>query len=157
VIFAYVSVDVPAPQRQHPNLASPSCAGISVHPSQGSRIKGRTFMGALASAVRTRHEYQERLAHARSTTDQLFQILRDEALYDRPIAERHRVIFYVGHVEAFDWNLLGQRAFGLKRFHPTFDQLFAFGIDPVGGGLPNDRPEDARGNAGIYVPPAGRR
>jgi len=97
-------------------------------------------MGALATAVRTRHEYQMRLTHARSTTDQLFQILRDEALYERPIAERHRIIFYVGHVEAFDWNLLGQRAFGLKRFHPTFDQLFAFGIDPVGGGLPSDKP-----------------
>jgi ergothioneine biosynthesis protein EgtB len=99
-------------------------------------------MGALATAVRTRHEYQLRLAHARSTTDQLFQILHDEAFCERPIAERHRVIFYVGHVEAFDWNLLGQRAFGLKRFHPTFDRLFAFGIDPVGGGLPSDQPED---------------
>lgn len=99
-------------------------------------------MGALASAVRTRHEYQERLAHARSTTDQLFQILREDAFYERPIAERHRVIFYLGHVEAFDWNLLGQRAFGLKRFHATFDQLFAFGIDPVGEGLPTDKPED---------------
>jgi gamma-glutamyl hercynylcysteine S-oxide synthase len=99
-------------------------------------------MAALATAVRTRHEFQLRLAHARSTTDQLFQILRDDAFYDRPIAERHRIIFYVGHVEAFDWNLLGQRAFGLKRFHPTFDQLFAFGIDPVEGGLPSDQPAD---------------
>jgi ergothioneine biosynthesis protein EgtB len=99
-------------------------------------------MGALATAVRTRHEFQVRLAHARYLTDDLFEILQEEAFYERPIAERHRVIFYTGHLEAFDWNLLGQRAFGLKRFHPTFDQLFAFGIDPVGGGLPSDRPED---------------
>jgi len=109
-------------------------------------------MGALATAVRTRHEIQLRLAHARSTTDELFQVLRDEAFYERPIAERHRVIFYLGHVEAFDWNLLGQRAFGLKRFQPTFDQLFAFGIDPVGGGLPTDQPKDwpARAEVDAY-------
>jgi len=99
-------------------------------------------MGALATAVRTRHDHHLRLIRARTTTDELFQILRDDAFYERPIAERHRVIFYLGHVEAFDWNLLGQRAFGLRRFHSTFDQLFAFGIDPVGGGLPTDQPRD---------------
>jgi ergothioneine biosynthesis protein EgtB len=68
--------------------------------------------------------------------------VRRDALYDRPIPERHRIIFYIGHVEAFDWNLLAQRAFGLQSFHPSFDQLFAFGIDPVGGGLPADQPSD---------------
>ncbi len=99
-------------------------------------------MGALATAVRTRHDHHTRLIRSRRTTDELFQILRDDAFYERPIAERHRVIFYLGHVEAFDWNLLGQRAFGLRRFHRTFDQLFAFGIDPVGGGLPTDQPAD---------------
>ena len=99
-------------------------------------------MVALATAVRTRHDHHLRLIHARSTTDELFQILRDDAFYERPIAERHRVIFYLGHVETFDWNLLGQRAFGLLRFHPSFDQLFAFGIDPVGGSLPADQPGD---------------
>src|SRR5438309_10829223 len=99
-------------------------------------------MGVLATAVRTRHDHHLRLIQARATTDELFQILRDEAFYERPIAERHRIIFYLGHVEAFDWNLLAQRAFGLQSFHPTFDKLFAFGIDPVGGGLPTDQPSD---------------
>ena len=99
-------------------------------------------MGALATAVRTRHDHLTRLIQARSTTDQLFQILKEDAFYERPIAERHRVIFYLGHVEAFDWNLLGERAFGLAKFHRSFDQLFAFGIDPVGGGLPTDQPSD---------------
>jgi ergothioneine biosynthesis protein EgtB len=31
---------------------------------------------------------------------------------------------------------------GLKSFHPEFDRLFAFGIDPVEGGLPSDQPSD---------------
>src|SRR5215831_12103894 len=109
-------------------------------------------MGALASAARIRNDIHTRLLDARTRTDELFRIVRTEAIYDRPIAERHRVVFYVGHVEAFDWNLLGQRAFGLKRFHPTFDQLFAFGIDPVGGGLPSDKPEEwpARAQVDTY-------
>jgi len=99
-------------------------------------------MAVVASPARTRHALQARMLQARSRTDELFQIVREEALYDRPIPERHRIIFYLGHVEAFDWNLLAGRAFGLSPFHRTFDQLFAFGIDPVGGGLPSDTPAD---------------
>jgi len=83
-----------------------------------------------------------RLAAAQARTDELFGIVRAAAFYDRPIRERHRIIFYAGHLEAFDWNLLGRRHFGLPAFDATFDQLFAFGIDPVGGGLPSDSPQD---------------
>ena len=91
-------------------------------------------MGALATPARIRHDLHTRLLDARLRTDELFRVVREEALYERPIPERHRIIFYVGHVEAFDWNLLGDRAFGLRSFQRTFDQLFAFGIDPVGAG-----------------------
>ncbi|MGH9434130.1 MAG: SUMF1/EgtB/PvdO family nonheme iron enzyme, partial [Terriglobia bacterium] len=41
-----------------------------------------------------------------------------------------------------DWNLLRERMLGAEAFHPEFDQLFAFGIDPVDGGLPSDQPKD---------------
>jgi iron(II)-dependent oxidoreductase len=99
-------------------------------------------MGAIAGAVRQRSDLGMRLADARARTDELFAIVRPGAMYDRPISERHRIIFYVGHLEAFDWNLLADRAFGLKPFQPAFDQLFSFGIDPVGGGLPTDTPAD---------------
>ena len=83
-----------------------------------------------------------RIADARQYSDSLFEIVRPEALYDRPIPERHRIVFYIGHLEAFDWNLLHENVFGLGSFHPEFDRLFAFGIDPVGGGLPTDQPSD---------------
>ncbi|HKV26473.1 MAG TPA: SUMF1/EgtB/PvdO family nonheme iron enzyme [Candidatus Acidoferrum sp.] len=99
-------------------------------------------MGATATAVRIRHDLHTRLVDARVQSDALFRIVREEAMYDRPIPERHRIIFYLGHVEAFDWNLLAQRAFGLRTVQRTFDELFAFGIDPVGGGLPSDTPSD---------------
>src|SRR5260370_37431893 len=99
-------------------------------------------MGALATAVRIRHDLHSRLLDARARTDDVFRVVREQAIYDRPIPERHRIIFYLGHVEAFDWNLLAQRAFGLRSFQRTFDHVFAFGIDPVDGGLPSDTPAD---------------
>ena len=96
---------------------------------------------ATQATVSGRRVLIARLLEARDETDALFQMIRPEALYDRPIPERHRIVFYVGHLEAFDWNLLGG-PWGLASFHPDFDRLFAYGIDPVGGGLPSDRPRD---------------
>ena len=78
-------------------------------------------MGSPATAVRIRHDLHTRLLDARGRTDEVFRVVRDQAIYERPIPERHRIIFYVGHVEAFDWNLLAQRAFGLRSFQRTFD------------------------------------
>jgi iron(II)-dependent oxidoreductase len=108
-------------------------------------------MGTMAAAVPTA-SLLRRLGAARASSDELFGIVRPEAFYDRPIPERHRIIFYIGHLEAFDWNLLGRRHFDLPASDPTFDQLFAFGIDPVGGGLPTDTPQDwpARAQVAAY-------
>ena len=79
------------------------------------------------------------LSQAREHTDALFGLVRPEALYERPIPERHRIIFYLGHVEAFDWNLIARYALDKRPFSATFDRLFAFGIDPPPGKLPSDR------------------
>jgi iron(II)-dependent oxidoreductase len=81
------------------------------------------------------------LAYARAHTDALFRIIRPQAWYERPIPERHRNIFYLGHLEAFDWNL-SRRLLGLDPFDEKFDHLFAFGIDPPVGQLPQDQPGD---------------
>jgi len=92
--------------------------------------------------VAVRRQLLERVSDARLRSDALFNIVRADSIYERPIPERHRIIFYVGHLEAFDWNLLHENVLGLKSFHLEFDRLFAFGIDPVGGGLPDDQPSD---------------
>ena len=92
--------------------------------------------------VEIRRTLLERIAEARRQTDELFDLVRPEALYERPIPERHRIIFYLGHLEAFDWNLLHPYLPRLKTFDPHLDRLFAFGIDPVDGGLPSDQPSD---------------
>jgi iron(II)-dependent oxidoreductase len=92
--------------------------------------------------VEVPHQLLERLSAARVRTDEILDIVRPDSLYERPIPERHRIIFYLGHLEAFDWNLLRERVLGLKTFHADFDRLFAFGIDPVNGALPSDQPID---------------
>lgn len=99
-------------------------------------------MSVARQDFQLRHELLGRIHDARESSDALFALVHPSALYDRPIPERHRIIFYVGHLEAFDWNLLHEWVLNMKAFHPEFDQLFAFGIDPVGGGLPTDTPSD---------------
>jgi ergothioneine biosynthesis protein EgtB len=86
-------------------------------------------------------ELLSRFSQSREETDSLFSILTSSALYERPIPERHRIVFYIGHLEAFDWNLL-RNHLALDPFHAELDRLFAFGIDPVDGGLPADQPCD---------------
>jgi len=99
-------------------------------------------MSVLQGVPATQQELSHRLFQARRESDSLFDLVRNDAIYERPIPERHRIIFYLGHLEAFDWNLLHERVFGVKSFLPELDRLFAFGIDPVGGGLPSDQPSD---------------
>ena len=89
------------------------------------------------------------LARARQQTDDLFRLVRPDSLYERPIAERHRMVFYLGHLEAFDWNLIGRYALDRRSFQPEFDKLFAFGIDPAPGELPSDQPSDWPGLAEV--------
>ena len=99
-------------------------------------------MIAAQGDIALRHPLLDKVSQARRQSDALFEIVRADSIYDRPIPERHRIIFYKGHLEAFDWNLLHENVLGLNSFHPEFDRLFAFGIDPVGGGLPSDQPSD---------------
>ena len=84
----------------------------------------------------------QELRSARLRSDQLFSILKSEALYERPIAERHRVIFYIGHLEGFDSIQICREALRLRSPDPEFDQLFQAGIDPDAGHLPSDTPAD---------------
>ncbi len=110
-------------------------------------------MLAVRPTIELQHELLTRMQQARTETDRLFENVRCEFLCERPIPERHRIIFYVGHLEAFDWNLLRERVLGRNSFHSEFDNLFAFGIDPVDGGLPSDQPSDwpSLGEVRYYV------
>jgi gamma-glutamyl hercynylcysteine S-oxide synthase len=100
-------------------------------PSQAMRSRG------LQS-----HTLANELVRAREQTDYLFRLISPEALYSRPISERHRLIFYLGHFDAFDWNLLARRGMNAPSFHPEFDKLFERGIDPAPGQAAADAPAD---------------
>jgi formylglycine-generating enzyme required for sulfatase activity len=89
-----------------------------------------------------RNDLRDELARARDHTDRLFDLVDEATLYERPIADRHRLIFYLGHLDAFDWNQVARDALGARAFHPGFDRLFAAGIDPPPGQAPQDRPAD---------------
>jgi iron(II)-dependent oxidoreductase len=89
-----------------------------------------------------RQQLRHGLDDARRETDRLFEMIAPAAIYERPIPERHRVIFYLGHLEAFDWNMICATSFGMDSLNSQFDRLFAFGIDPVDGKLPHDQPSD---------------
>ncbi len=89
-----------------------------------------------------RQDLLQGLNHARAQTDALFRLIRPEAFYERPIPERHRLIFYLGHLDVFDWNMVGRFTFGLEPLNEQLERLLAFGIDPVDGNLPTDQPSD---------------
>ena len=95
-------------------------------------------MLAVSNALGVGHDLLQRMSEARRRSDGLLPDQSLRFVYDRPIPERHRIIF--SHLEAFDWNLLRERIFDLKSPHPELDRLFAFGRTLVGGGLPADQP-----------------
>jgi ergothioneine biosynthesis protein EgtB len=97
---------------------------------------------ATQSRIKPQDQLRTLVLEARANSDRLFEIVREDSLYERPIPERNRIIFYIGHLEAFDWNLFRTHLFSLESRTPAFDKLFAFGIDPVDGGLPTDQPSD---------------
>src|SRR6476646_2967080 len=81
------------------------------------------------------------LSQARANTDALFALVRPEAFYQRPVPERHRTLLYFGHLEAFDWHLIGPAA-AILSSQPDFDHLFAFGMDPKPGHTQQDERSD---------------
>ena len=96
----------------------------------------------MSTATLMSRALQEKLDSARLLTDSIFNLLKPEALYSRPIPERHRLVFYLGHLEAFDWNLIARKTMGVVSLSPQFDTLFEFGIDPPVGQAATDEPGD---------------
>jgi ergothioneine biosynthesis protein EgtB len=63
-------------------------------------------------------------------SDALFELVRPDALFARPIALRQPFVFYLGHLPAFAWNQLCRGLLGRPSFEAAFDTLFERGIDP---------------------------
>lgn len=66
----------------------------------------------------------------RRRSAQIFDFLTPDAYYERPIALRHPFVFYDGHLPAFSFLTLNERALGEAPIDPTLEKLFERGIDP---------------------------
>src|SRR5215510_4665199 len=66
----------------------------------------------------------------RARSRALFDLLAEDAYYSQPIALRHPIVFYEGHLPAFSFNTLVKKALGRPSIDPPLEQLFARGIDP---------------------------
>ena len=86
----------------------------------------------------TRHGIHRQIAidwyrKNRARTAALFDLLTDEAYYAQPIALRHPIVFYEGHLPAFSLNTLVKRALGRP------------GIDEATGAFVRARHRSGRG------------
>lgn len=60
----------------------------------------------------------------------LFDLLVDAAYYSQPIALRHPIVFYEGHLPAFNFNTLVKKGLRGASIDERLERLFARGIDP---------------------------
>jgi len=71
-----------------------------------------------------------RYRRLRARSRQLFDLLAEEAYYSQPIALRHPIVFYDGHLPGFAFNTLVRDALGAPSIDRRLETLFARGIDP---------------------------
>src|SRR6185295_17251856 len=60
----------------------------------------------------------------------IFDLIADAAYYSQPIALRHPIVFYEGHLPAFSFNTLAKKGLGRSSIDERLERLFARGIDP---------------------------
>jgi ergothioneine biosynthesis protein EgtB len=66
----------------------------------------------------------------RRRSEALFDLIADDAYFAQPIALRHPIVFYEGHLPAFSFNTLVKNALGESSIDERLERLFARGIDP---------------------------
>ena len=64
----------------------------------------------------------------RARTAQLFELLTVDAYYAQPIALRHPIVFYEGHLPTFSLNTLVKKALHGKGVDDSLERLFARGM-----------------------------
>ena len=90
----------------------------------------------------------------------LFDLVAEDAYYSQPIALRHPIVFYDGHLPAFSFNTLVKKALGGPSIDERLERLFARGIDPSETGAASHHARDAwpaRSVVRAFVEEADRR
>jgi len=81
----------------------------------------------------------------RERTRTLFDMVATETYYKRPIALRHPIVFYEGHLPAFSFNTLVKKGLGGPSLDARLEAIFARGIDPHESSGPLDRATESAG------------
>ena len=103
------------------------------------------IMALDRSAVVAR--YRRNRARSRA----LFDLLAEDAYYSQPIALRHPIVFYEGHLPGFSFNTLVKKSLGLANVDERLEALFARGIDPHESALGGaGRPGEAEKAGGAW-------
>jgi ergothioneine biosynthesis protein EgtB len=98
------------------------------HSGKAAGIKAFSMTTTALSASRA--DLVARYDRARARSRAIFDLIDDDAYYSRPIALRHPIVFYEGHLPAFSVNTLIKRALGRPGIDERLERLFARGIDP---------------------------
>ena len=67
----------------------------------------------------------------RARTKSLFELITEDAYYDRPIPLRNPIVFYEGHLPAFAVNTLVKLTLHERGIDEHMETIFARGIDPA--------------------------
>ena len=82
-------------------------------------------------AEATRREILAYFHATQSCYEQLFQTLVGAGYFEKPIALRHPLIFYLGHTATFFVNKLVLAGLLAERIEPRFESIFAVGVDEM--------------------------
>lgn len=75
----------------------------------------------------------EQFRRNRQRSRELFGMIPDESYLERPIPLRHPIVFYDGHLPAFNVNTLAKNGQGRNGVDERLEVLFERGIDPESG------------------------
>lgn len=88
----------------------------------------------MIAAGLDRTQLIDRYRRNRRRSDAIFATIAEPAYLSRPIALRHPPIFYEGHLPAFSFLTLNERALGEPPIDAALERLFERGIDPASSG-----------------------
>ncbi len=84
----------------------------------------------ITTALEDRRALVDRFRHMRARSSAIFDLLPLDERLSRPIALRHPLIFYEGHIPAFYVNTVLKKGLGEPGIDARLERLFARGIDP---------------------------
>src|SRR6185312_13345787 len=107
-------------------LRTPCAAGPVA--DRGGATASRTGDGMNLHDTAVRSRLIDWYRRNRQRSRELFNLVAEDAYYTRPIALRHPVVFYEGHLPAFTFNTLAKKALGQPGIDARLETLFARGI-----------------------------